>query len=188
MSYWKRDGDTVTGHFTREQLLRLRWYMDDFQMMIMDALECESAVHDGADMAHPGHSWLLESSRRAAAIVSWRTQLSSVDVSPFHQERDFLWQMATDVALVLDTLRWAGEVILLSQPAHLNAWIWTVQEFRLDLAFRHTLPDHEAPGRPVTLSETDQPSTPTMNWLLDVLNSLLDAIDFSAWLRPDGRA
>lgn len=173
MTYWKRRGTDVVGDFCQEHCRQLYWHVDRYRTMLAEAEMWQRARKSGQGELFLNGS-VAVAHRRAMAIVT-RRRIAD-------REWDSLRQMVDDADMVLTTLRTCAKQLVLAEPEQISAWIWTLYECAMDIAWHAGIPwGQEGPADPSGLSLEARADHRTVTLLLTVVGALVDAAGFSVW-------
>ncbi|MET0133434.1 MAG: hypothetical protein ABW215_07560 [Kibdelosporangium sp.] len=177
MVYWKRDGAAVVGDFPPDRFRLLYWFVDSFRTMLADADVWHLVQHfKVADIA-PG-STVGAAHERAMAIVGQRERALAADSDRAGDEWDHLGQMVTDADIVLETLADVHTGPVLTAPVQCTAWVWTLYECAMDVAFQHGIQwGWQGTAGPATDQGSDQQLGEVVAWMLEVVDALIDVLD-----------
>lgn len=170
MVYWRSRGPAVVGDFDPERCRQLYLHVDRFRGMLADAEMWQRARTSGhGDLFVDRH--VVMAHRRAMAVVG---------LSP--AEGDPLRRMLRDADTVLGTLRNSARELVLTKPAQIGAWIWTLYECAMDIALYAGIPwGPDRPADPFGLPWELHADHRAVSWLLEVVDALVDVTGTSVW-------
>ena len=174
---WDRQADQTIGHFTPRQI---RWFRDhvgafrDAVSLDRDWRDLERHLveaHDVVEISQEYH-------QHVAARISLSTDVPAWSEAGPTMSPTFPEHMLADADLVLGSLPATGGVVVLPDARHVWAWIWSLYQSGMHLAFRLGLP--WAPPHTKTSNTADraQRSFPkVLAWLMTVIDTLIDVAD-----------
>lgn len=177
MICWDRQANQIIGHFTPRQIHWLRGHIGVFRDAVsLDlqwrALErhCTGAIHV-AEITQQDQPYVPASTSLPTDVPAWSV------VGP-KQSPALAQRRLADADLVLGSLPATGGVVVLPDPRHVWAWIWSLYECGMHLAFRLGLPWVAPNTKASTTADRAQRSFPkAMTWLMTVIDTLVDVGD-----------
>lgn len=174
---WDRQGDQIIGHFTARQIRWLRDHVSTFR----DAV-CMHRDWCALERHLAGAIYIAEITgeyhQDAPAGISLSTDVPAWSVVGPRMSSAFAEHMLADADLVLGSLPATGGVVVLPDVRAVWAWIWSLYQCGMHLAFRLGLtwvPPHTETSTAAGRAERSFFNVRT--WLMTVIDTLIDVAD-----------
>jgi len=174
---WDRQANQIIGNFTPRQI---RWFRDhvsvfrDAVLLDRDWRALERDLVEALDIAEI----IKEYHQQVPASISSSTDVPAWSVVGSKMSPAFAEHMLADADLVLGSLPATGGVVVLPDVRHVWAWIWSLYDCGMHLAFRLGLPWVPPHTKTSTAANRAERSFPkVMAWLMAVIDTLVDVAD-----------
>lgn len=176
MPCWDRHGDQIHGRFSPRQTRWIRKNLHIFHYALRQAQNAIGPERRTTGVSDSAFSW-PRGSERVTVIAARRGDAPGEHCSD-RSNSVFLEQMRANVETVLLTLPEPGDVVVLMDAQQTWAWIWSLYECGMDVAFRFSV--HWGPLSAMCPPGTDRPQRScyhVLEWLRRVVDDLVDVAD-----------
>lgn len=167
MICWDRQGERIIGTFTPRQLRWIREHLGSFRVFLERAI-------DGRDTGLRAGGGYLQAVDIAQRRLNGNAPVNSDGFPAAH----FLRKVVQDIDTVVDALPPSGGVVVLPDTRHAWAWVWSLYECGMEMAFRLKLEWGPLDDMKETATGRHGRSfCSLMTWLIQVIEGLIEVVD-----------